>query len=257
MKFRILAAVVIVCATASPSEADTVRLTVGQPLERFKLLKPGVRRYVRYTVNKDGSRTLIDVWQRSLSFEDDGKIGTVVHLLQRWDEIGSKGALVQDSYVRPSTFAPITHVRRLERDGKTQIGGYRFETGKVVGIGDLADNTRKDFVMQMPESSYNFEYDMELLQALPLAAGRTFNIPFYDAGVDPKPDRYRFVVAGNDKISGWAGEVVSCWLVTADYNTGSTKKPFLVHQEGPGAGSRGASAGRRLDAGKGAPAHGG
>ena len=44
----------------SAVKADTVHLSVGQKLERFSDLTPGVRRYIRYLVNKDGSRQLVD-----------------------------------------------------------------------------------------------------------------------------------------------------------------------------------------------------
>ena len=227
MKSAHFATIAIVwLAACSVAKADTVQLAVGQPLPRVGQLQPGTHRYIRYTINSDGSRSIVDIWQRRLSFEIDQKLGPVIHLVQRWDEVGGKVVLIQDSYVHRSTFAPITHIRHVERDGKTQIGGYRFVSGKVIGMGELPDNGRKDFVMAMPEASYNFEYDMELLQALPLAQGRVFDIPFYDAGVDPKPDRYRYVVAGDAQIASWDGAVVDCWLVTADYNTGKTKSRF-------------------------------
>lgn len=72
--------------------------------------------------------------------------------------------------------------------------------------------------MAMPDASYNFEYDMELLEALPLEA----DIPFYDAWIDKQPDPYAFSVAGSDTITGWDGANVNCWLVTADYKTGES-----------------------------------
>jgi hypothetical protein len=147
-----------------------------------------------------------------------------LHITQRWDEVDGR-ALIQDSWFEPRTFAPLTHIRRLQRDGKTTIGGYLFQAGQVVGMPDLPDNGRKDFSLPLPEASYNFEYDMEFLQALPLAAGRTFDIPFYDPGVD-QPGRYRFVVAGAGRIAGPDGKPMDCWLVTADYNTGKVLSRF-------------------------------
>lgn len=133
--------------------------------------------------------------------------------------------LIQDSWFTSGAFAPTTHIRHLERDGKTTLRGYRFTGLRVVGLADLDGNERKDFAKPLPEPSYNFEYDMELLQTLPLAAGRTFDIPFYDAGIDD-PGRYRFVVAGSGVIAGPDGRPTDCWLVTADYNTGKVISRF-------------------------------
>jgi hypothetical protein len=213
-------------AFSPATAAELVRIHVGQPLARFSMLQPGAHRYLRYTVGPDGQRNAVDIWERRISFAPapDGKAG--MHIVQRWDEVGSKTVLTQDSWFDRGTFKPITHIRHVEKDGKSQLGGYRFAAGKVVGMPDLPDNLRRDFVMLMPEPSYNFEYDMELLQALPLAAGRTFDIPFYDAGIDPKPDRYRFKVAGSSKVRDWDNRLIDCWLVTADYHTGKVVSRF-------------------------------
>ena len=209
--------------------AETVSLNVGDPIARISLLKPGVHRYLRYSVKGDGSRSAIDLWERRVTIEEHGQH---LHIVQRWDEVDGKVILKQDSVFEAQTFAPITHIRRIEREGKTSIGGYLFTPGKVIGMPDLPDNGRKDFVMPMPDASYNFEDDMELLQTLPLASGRTFDIPFYDAGVDKKPDRYAFVVTGSASIADWTGRPVDCWVVTADYNTGKVVSRFWFAKAG-------------------------
>lgn len=225
---------------AAPAQGDTMRLKVGEPLARFAKLRPAVHRYVRYRVGTDGSRKAIDIWQRTVSFGPaaQGK-PDALHIVQRWDRVDGK-ILIQDSWFDLRTFSPTTHVRHTVVDGKDDYAGYRFDTAQVVGMADLANNSSKDFVMALPEPSYNFEYDMELLQTLPMANGRTFNIPFYDPG-SGKPGRYNFVVAGSETIPGPDGRPIDCWLVTADYNTGKIGARFwfaksnqvLIHEEAP------------------------
>jgi hypothetical protein len=224
MKRRLVAAGQLLALSAGGVHAETLRLEVGKPLARFDFLRPGTHRYLRYTVAPDERRSVIDIWTRALSFENhEGH--RRLHIVQRWDEVADKAVLIQDSWFDPKTFKPQTHIRHLERDGKTTLGGYRFTDARVVGMTDLVDNGRKDFVMPLSEPSFNFEYDMEFLQTLPLAAGRTFNIPFYDAGVD-KPGRYDFVVARSAVIAAADGRPANCWLVTADYNTGKVVSRF-------------------------------
>jgi hypothetical protein len=219
----------MLAGSASGAAAETVRLNVGEPLARADLLQPGVHRYVRYFI-KGEDRTAIDVWTRTLSFAPHEGV-RAMHITQRWTRAAETRVLIQDSWFEPGTFRPTSHIRRAESTGKVEISGYQWTPTKVVGMADLADNVRKDFVMPLPQPSYNFEYDMETLTALPLAAGRVFDIPFYDAGID-EPGRYLFKVAGQEVITGPDGKPLDCWLVTADYNTGQVKSRFWFAKRG-------------------------
>lgn len=217
----------VLLSFATGAAAETP-LHVGETLERFALLKPGVHRYVRYKV-EGIKRMPVDLWVRQVSFETkDGH--PAMHIWQRWDEVnvkpGGAQSLEQDSWFEPKTFRPLTHVRLRTADDKVAVKGYRFLPDKVIGLADLPDNVAGDFNLAMAEPAYNFEYDMELLQVLPLSEGYAANIVFYDAGIDPKADHYVFKVAGSDRVQGWDGKPVECWLVTADYNSGQIKSRF-------------------------------
>jgi hypothetical protein len=217
----------------SPANADTVRLSVGEKLQRFALLTPGAHRYMRYLVNKDGSRQLVDIWDRRVSFgpKPDGS-GPGMHITQRWDRADKSSVLIQDSWFDPGTFTPLTHIRDTQKGGQTTLWGFRFTNSAIVGLPSLAGNQHAGFSMAQSEPHYNFEYDMELLQTLPMVAGRTFDIPFYDAGIDSKPDRYKFVVAGSARVAGPEGKPIDCWLVTADYNTDKVQSRFWFAKKG-------------------------
>jgi hypothetical protein len=179
----------------------------------------------RVRLPKDGARKAIDIWTRTISFENHND-RAALHIVQRWDEVDGGVVLIQDSWFELKTFVPLTHIRHREKDGQITIKGYQFTSDKVIGIKDLADNSAGDFVMNLPEPAYNFEYDMELLQTLPLKSGIEFDIPFYDAGIDKKPDRYNFRVGGEDRTTGPDGRAINCWLVTADYHTGKVVSRF-------------------------------
>lgn len=90
------------------------------------------------------------------------------------------------------------------------ISGYAFLDHKAIGIAGLPNNTRSEFSIDYDETPFNFEYDMELLQVLPLHAGYAANIVFYDAGIDRQADRYTFRVAGSEQIAGWDGRPIDC-----------------------------------------------
>jgi hypothetical protein len=224
---------------AGAARADTVRVEAGRPLARFDLLQPGPHRYLRYKIGPDGGRSAVDIWTRTISFEPrEGR--RQLHIVMRWDETADKAVYVQDSWFDPGTFRPITHRGSLTRDGKTRVSMYRFSDTAVESRKTFPDNSRQEASVTLPEPTLNFEYDMELLQVLPLKAGRTFDIPFYEPGGDP-PARYRFAVEGSDIVAGPDGQPIDCWRLTADYNTGKVisrfwfakHKQVLVREEQP------------------------
>lgn len=129
---------------------------------------------------------MIDIWSREISFDtQNGR--KLLHIHQQWDEISPSAVLIQDSLFEPDTLRPLTHVKSLTREGKNTVGGYHFLPAKIVGMDDLRNNSRKDFVQLSKEPAYNWETDMEMLQSLPLAQGYAANINFYDpAGIHPR-----------------------------------------------------------------------
>ena len=120
---------------------------------------------------------------------------------------------------------PLTHVKVLTRDGTTTVGGYRFLPDKIVGMDDLPDNSRKDFLQPSAEPSYNWETDMEFLQALPLADGYAASINFYDPLQDP-PARYIYKVEGSGKIAEPDGSDIECWIVSIDFKREKASSRF-------------------------------
>ncbi|HEX3398632.1 MAG TPA: hypothetical protein VHS76_18140 [Steroidobacteraceae bacterium] len=191
---------------------------VGDKLERAYLLKPGVHRYLRYTITADGHRNAIDIWSREISFETkDGR--KLMRVQQQWDETGKPVVLVQDAWFEADTLRPLTQVKRLTREGTTTTSGYRFLSDKIVGMDELEGNAKKGFVQATAEPTNNWETDMEYLQALPLKEGYSASINFYDPGLDP-PGRYVYSVSGSDAIATADGGRLDCWLMTIDFKDG-------------------------------------
>lgn len=198
----------------SPSlGAQPIDVQLGKPMPRFEKLKAGIRRYIRYRIGKDGVASPMDLQTKEVRFDQaDGQ--RRLHIVQDWQ--GSASSLRLDSWFEDKTFRPLTHQRDRTKDGKTQKEGFRFVTGKVVGIADQPDNVRKDFEIAAPVPTFNFETDLETLQVLPFAKNAEFRIVFYHPGGGP-PAPYTFKVAGEETINV-AGAAIPCWIVTTDYN---------------------------------------
>ena len=210
------------------AQAAIHTIDVGTPLPRFNLVKPGSHHYLRFMRTPEGASAPLDIWTREVRFEArDGK--QQMHIVQRWD-----GAMVSpaapgyvkriDSWFETATFRPLSHVRITEKDGKKLVEGFVFAPDRVSGMQDLADNTQKALSVASPEPTFNFETDIEFLQALPLAEGYEASINFYHPG-GPAPKRYSFKVSGSETIAGPTGPV-DCWVVTTDYGTPGADSKF-------------------------------
>ena len=210
---QLLLAAAMLGAGAPAAAAEPVKITLGKPLPRFEKLEPGMRTYLRYRVSKEGVAAAADVQTKDIRFEEqDGQ--RRVRIVQRWE--GASQSLRLDSLFEDKTLRPLTHQRDHHKDGKVRREGFRFLPGKVVGVAEQTDNDRKDFEIAAPVPTFNFETDMETLQALPLGKGAEFEIVFYHPG-SGVPAPYTFKVAGEEKLL-LAGVPIDCWVVTTDYN---------------------------------------
>jgi hypothetical protein len=214
------------CASA---QAAVHSVDVGAPLPRFSLLKPATHHYLRYIRTPDGGNVPVDIWAREVRFDErDGK--RQLHIVQRWDGAMASAAATPsvrrlDSWFETATFRPLSHVRVSEKDGKKTVEGFVFAPDRVSGMQDLADNTQKALSAPSPEPTFNFETDIEFLQALPLAEGYEASINFYHPGGSSAPRRYTFKVTGAETIAGPAGPV-ECWVVWTDYGTPGADAKF-------------------------------
>lgn len=226
VRIAISAAASALVLLQSPGFAATTEIHVGDKLARFDLLKPGVHIYARYEIMPDGHREAIDIWTREISFETkDGQ--RLMHIHQQWDEAGKPLTLLQDAWFEPDTFRPLTQARTLVNNGVTTVAAYRFLPDKIVGDDSVAGNTKKDFVQPSPEPAFNWETDMELLQALPLAKDYAASIDFYDAGLKP-PARYVYAVTGEDEIATADGGEFDCWIVSFTSHSDGKDYPLRV-----------------------------
>ena len=168
-------------ATLSLSAHAAIQnVDVGTPLPRFALVKPGTHHYLRFMrVPSSGASQPIDIWTREIRFEErDGK--KLMRIVQRWDGVlPTPSVRTYDSWFEAGSFRPLSHERISEKDGKRVVEGFVFAPDKITGMRDLADNTQKDLAVASSEPTYNFETDIELMQALALAEGLDARINFY------------------------------------------------------------------------------
>jgi len=221
---RAVLATAAMAPVAAMARAAPAKLSVGDRLARFDLLRPGAHSYLRST-EKDGAHVARDIWQREVRFETVGGVAKL-RVVQRWDGTGPKPSLVtRDSLFEPGTWRPSSHLRVTIVEDKKTVEGFLFAADKITGLPGVADNSRAEFSTAFPEPMFNFETDMEMLGTLPLAAGYQVSIPFYHPG-GGAPARYLWTVSGDEKLAGPDGRPIDCWIVECDYNSGKDPSRF-------------------------------
>lgn len=241
MRILRLSMLALLAAASLSAHAAVQNVEVGTPLPRFALLKPGTHHYLRFMRSPgSGASQPIDIWKREIRFEErDGK--KLMRIVQRWDGVlPTPSTRTFDSWFEAGSFRPLSHERISEKDGKRVVEGFAFAPDQITGMRELADNTQKDLAVASSEPTYNFETDIELLQALPLAEGMDARINFYHPGGSQPPQRYSFRVTGSASIAGPAGPV-DCWVLKTDYNRPGSESTFwfakgsqlMLRQESP------------------------
>ena len=208
------------------SQAAVLNVDVGSKLPRIDLVKAGTHHYLRFLrTPSTGASQPVDIWTREIRFEQqDGK--PRMRIVQRWDGVLPKPSVrTFDSWFEAGTFRPLSHQRTSEMDGKRVVEGFVFAPDKITGMQDLAENTHKDLSVVSNEPTYNFETDIEFMQALPLAEGLDARVNFYHPGGSMAPQRYSFRVTGSGTIAGPSGPV-DCWVVKTDYNRPGSESTF-------------------------------
>ncbi len=202
--------------TRAQSLAEIHVLNVGDRLERFSWLRPGVRTYLR-SVQRDEQHIAVDIWRREIRIEVIDGVERL-RILQRWDGADQPSVLAErDSVFEMQTFRPITHRRVTTRDGVVRVEAFRFGDRGIVGMEDVADNERDGFSQLSNEPMFNFEVDIEMLQTLPLSLGFAVSIPFCHPG-GGAPTRYIWRVTSDQRLRGPDNAEIDCWVVETDYN---------------------------------------
>lgn len=201
-----LAAILLFSAKPQIAHAQVDTIRVNDHRLNTAALKPGLRQYLVYFQNTKSPKMLrFWFWLR------DTKIGQrngekVFATTQHW--YGSDTISYRSGYSinRASDFAPVYHSEVI--NGK--MGAYNWFADKVTGADSVATNTKKDFKLEFDKPCFNWNLDIETFEMLPLAAGKTFAINFYDAGFG-KPTFVNYKVTGSEVLLTYDGQKIDCW----------------------------------------------
>ena len=183
-------------AAFAHGQADTIRPGKGHLMT--EILKPGLRQYLVYFQNpRKADRLGFWYWMRDIKIDTkDGK--QYFAISQHWYGGDSLSYRQAYSLNRRSDFAPIYHSEMVR--GKTKA--YDWSGQGITGADTVA----------FTAPNFNWNLDIETFEMLPLAAGKSFLINFYDAGLEP-PKYVLYTVTGSEELTVMNGEKIDCWML--------------------------------------------
>lgn len=209
------------------AQVDTIRLKDHRL--NTATLKPGMRQYLVYFQSPKKSKSLgYWLWLRDTKVETrNGR--QVLVTSQHWYGNDSTSYRTVYSVNNKSDFAPIYHAENVA--GKNRA--YNWGAGNIKGADTIANNMHKDFLLDFTSPNFNWNLDIETFQMLPLAAGKTFAINFYDAGLG-KPDYIIYKVIGSEVIKTMDDQMVDCWKLfnESEHNGQHATETFWISKKG-------------------------
>jgi len=214
-------------AIAAHAQVDTIRLNDKRLLT--SALKTGLKQYLVYfqTV-KDQRKLGFWFWLRDIEIENrHGE--RVFTITQHWYGNDTNSYRKVYSINKISDFAPVYHSETVK--GITKA--YNWSGEKITGADSVAQNTQKAFLLNFKVPNFNWNLDIETFEMLPLSAGKTFAINFYDAGLSP-PEYVMYKVTGSEAIETVNNEKIDCWklFTEGNYNGGHYSETYWISKKG-------------------------
>lgn len=208
------------------AQVDTIRLQ-DKRLNTFAL-KPGLNQYLVYFQNSKSSKNLqFWFWLRDIRLQErNGE--KVFAITQHWYTADTATYRYIYSVNRASDFAPVYHSETV--GSKTRA--YNWGPDKITGADTVTQNLKKGFELDFKTPNFNWNLDIETFEMLPLAAGKTFAINFYDAGLSP-PEYVIYKVTGSEVITLLDNVKADCWKLytEGDYKGSHYSETYWISKK--------------------------
>ncbi|NSL86857.1 hypothetical protein ECE50_008450 [Chitinophaga sp. Mgbs1] len=193
----------LMLASAATAQVDTI------DQQHVKLntayLRPGIRQYLVYfQIPRQPQLLYLSLWVRQIE-------KTTLHnqpafrISQQWYSQDSTRYASFTSYNSVKDFSPLYHAAVRGKE----LTAYNWSATSLTGD-TTAGNKAAGFRLDFSQPNYNWHLDIETFEMLPLAAGKTFVIRFYDAGLEP-PKYVTYKVTGSEVLQTLDNKNVDCW----------------------------------------------
>jgi hypothetical protein len=210
------------------TKIDTITPASGKLLPAA--LKPGLKQYLVYGQQPAKSKVLgLSYWVR------DVKVGQrngekVIITTQHWYSADTLGYRTVYSVNRAANFAPVYHNETIRNHTKA----FNWGPTLITGADTVATNESKTFKLDLKVPTFNWNLDIETFEQLPLAAGKTFAISFYDAGIG-QPQYVLYKVTGSEVLTLLDNTKTDCWILLTEgkaSNGATYTQSFWISKKG-------------------------
>ena len=226
-KVKYIIIIILYCSVSlAYGQTDTIRLKDKRL--NTAVLKPGLNQYLVYFQTTKAQKSLgFWFWLRDIKL-DTRSGGKVFTITQHW--YGNDTNMYRKVYSinKADDFAPIYH----SETSRNKTGAYNWSNDKIMGADSVANNEKKGFALDFTSPNFNWNLDIETFEMLPLAAGKTFAINFYDAGLEP-PMYVLYKVTGSEEIATLSNENVDCWklFTETDYKGNHYTETYWISKK--------------------------
>lgn len=208
----------------SSAQVDTVYH--NNNMLQFDQMIFGKATYLVYMQGTEGKRSNFSLWKRSLSLNKKTQ-EINFHWLVESDPKGAtwevKTRLDANSFLAKEESSFYSKELIKSKDMRKH---FRFLKNKMISSKDTSLHNTKAFEMPYSFKPFNWQLDMETFRLLPLAAGKSFAIPFYHPGSPSKPAFHIYSVIGSETLT-LNGVNTDCWLLKTDYKNGNYGKWWI------------------------------
>lgn len=212
--FKSALLVLFVCTSTNifSQEIDTIR--VGDHFKNFDQLPIGSMQYMIYAERGDTQRPSVIMNAKTERIEHEGK--EYIAISHIWNGADKKFNGRFYSLVKPKTFEPVIHIRESEAKGTE---AYKFSKKALIALDTVSNNAEADYSLELDESIFNFEIDLETFSLLPLKQSYKAALHFFHPGSTfGGPDWYVIEVIGSEELILPGGKKVDTWILYMDYN---------------------------------------
>jgi hypothetical protein len=194
------------CPVHTMAQTDTINFSNNKL--KTKQLKPGLKQYLVYLQQPGQKKKLnLSIWTREVKFTTNNNEKQFT-ITQKWYTTDTAGYRSIYSINRAKDFAPVYHSEMIGN----QLKAFNWYPDHIKGADTVSGNNQKSFSLQLAQPTFNWNLDIETMEMLPLAAGKKFVLPLYDAG-SGKPDYVVYQVSGDEVLQTLDKRKVDCWTL--------------------------------------------